>query len=29
MYMGIVIRDPEIIQAAAQQAQLDEQNQKS
>ena len=29
MYMGIVIRDPQIIQAAAQQAQLDEQNQKS
>ena len=29
MYMGIVIRDPQIIQAAAQQARLDEQNQKS
>ena len=29
MYMGIVIRDQQVIQAAAQQAQLDEQNQKS
>lgn len=29
IYMGIVIRDPQIIQAAAQQVQLDEQNQKS
>lgn len=29
IYMGIVIRDPQIVQAAAQQAQLEEQNQKS
>jgi hypothetical protein len=29
MYMGIVIRDPQIVQAAAQQATMEEQNQKS
>ena len=29
MYMGIIIRDPQIVQAAAQQAQMEEQNQKS
>jgi hypothetical protein len=29
MYMGIVIRDPQIIQAAAQQTTMEEQNQKS
>jgi hypothetical protein len=29
MYMGIVIRDQQIVQAAAQQAVMDEQNQKS
>ena len=29
MYAGIVIRDPQIIQAAAQQVQMDEVNKKS
>jgi len=29
IYMGIVIRDPQIVQAAAQQAGSEEQNQKS
>jgi hypothetical protein len=29
MYAGIIIRDPQIIQAAAQQVQLDEINEKS
>jgi hypothetical protein len=29
MYAGIIIRDPQIIQAAAQQVQMDEINKKS